>query len=192
MPTGAAWRNRHLKRPRASVLGAAPRLDRTFAILVLITLACVREPSRESSESREPLRVSEITQIGDPRRQASQRLVIEGLEADAAGESERALASYERAIQMDGMNPYAYLAIARYWIEVGEPERGVVFVDQAEVLIDSSGESTHGARVHLVGLRGRAGSLGPHSEEAANQLRQAADLAPQVWGDGILSADELR
>ena len=178
-----------------SALRFAPELNAALGLPVLLgllVLACARAPERESVESVEPVRVSQLTQIGDPRRQASQRLIVSGLESDGAGQGERALATYERAIQIDGTNPYAYLAIARYWIEAGEPERGIAFLDQAEVLLDATGENTLGARVHLIGLRGRVGMLGDHSDEAADQLRQAADLAPEVWGDGILSAEELR
>jgi len=174
------------------VVCVAQKLKGVLAALLLIALACARAPDRGSDASAEPVRVSHLTQIGDSRRQASQRLVVAGLESDAAGQGERALATYERALRVDGTNPYAYLALARYWIEAGDPERGVSFLDQAEVLLDASGEGTLGARVHVVGLRGRAGTLREHSGEAADQLRQAADLAPQVWGDGILSADELR
>ena len=188
-------RHRWRTRPRVSALRFAPEFNAALGLLmlpVLLVLACARAPERESAEPVEPVRVSQLTQIGDPQRQASQRLVVSGLESDGAGQGERALASYERAIQIDGMNPYAYLAISRYWIEAGEPERGIVFLDQAEVLLDAAGENTLGARVHLIGLRGRAGVLGDRSDEAADQLRQAADLAPEVWGDGILSAEELR
>jgi tetratricopeptide (TPR) repeat protein len=170
----------------------AHKLKGVLAALVLVALACARAPDRGLEESAAPVRVSQLTQTGDSRRQASQRLIVAGLESDAAGQGERAVATYERALQVDGTNPYAYLALARYWIEAGDPERGVSFLDQAGVLLDATGEGTLGARVHVVGLRGRAGMLRERSGEAADQLRQAAELAPQVWGDGILSADELR
>lgn len=162
-----------------------------WALAVHTVLATSCAGLREA-ERVDALHVSNLTHIGDSQRRASLRLVVVGLEADAAGQSERALATYERAIQVDATNPYAYLALARHWIEAGYPERGVVFVDQAEVLLDASGESTLGAQVHLDGLRGRAAALGGRSDAGVALLQRAAERTPEIWGDGILSADELR
>ena len=83
----------------------------------------------------EALRFSQLVDAGDFQRRASLRLVVAGLDADAVGQSERARAMYERALQVGATNPFAYLALARHWIEAGELERGLVFVEQAEVLL---------------------------------------------------------
>ncbi len=163
-----------------------------FVALALLTIACAaRSPERRV----EALRFSQLVDSGDFPRRASLRLVIEGLDADAVGESERARAAYERALQVDPTNPYAYLALGRHWIEAGRPERGLAFVDQAEVLLEST---SLGVRVHLIGLRGRAAELAElaelegTSEAAEDLLQRASDLAPEIWGDGILTAEELR
>jgi Tfp pilus assembly protein PilF len=172
---------------RGRLRAAAFPLQGFILVLSLLLAACAQPVERV-----EPVQFSHLAQMGDSQRRASLRLVVAGLEADAAGQRERALASYERAIRVDGTNPYSYVALARHWIEAGEPARGIVFVDQAEVLLESSGEDTLGARVHLVGLRGRAASMDGRPEEAADFLKRAAEMAPKIWGDGILSADELR
>jgi Flp pilus assembly protein TadD len=160
-----------------------------FAAAALAATGCV---STRDVTPVEPTHVSHLTQIGDAQRRASLRLVVAGLDADAAGQSERALANYRRAIQVDATNPYAYVALARHWIEAGDSERGILFLDQAEVLLESSDESTLGVQVHLIGLRGRAAAMGGHSDEAEALLRLAAEQAPDVWGDGMLGADELK
>lgn len=157
----------------------------------MLAMACVGTPEL-APESVEPIRLSHLIHIGGSERRASLRLIVNGLEADAAGRGERALAMYERAVQLDGANPYVYVALARYWIEAGEPARGLVLVDQAALLLESGGESTLGVRVHLMGLRGRAVTLGSSPENGATLLLHAAELAPKIWGDGILTADELR
>lgn len=147
---------------------------------------------RSQVERVAPLRFSQLVDTGDSQRRASLRLVVTGLEADADGQSERARAMYERALQVDATNPYAYVAIARHWIEAGEVEQGLVFVDQAEVLLASTSDGTLGATVHLIGLRGRAAALSGRPEDAEMFLHRASELAPEIWGDGTLSADELR
>ena len=180
-----------VRRIRGSRRAASCRwwLVGTFAVHMVLVTSCA---GLREAERVDALHVSHLTHMGDAQRRASLRLVVVGLEADASGQSERALATYERAIQVDATNPYAYLALARHWIEAGDPARGVVFVDQAEVLLEASGESTLGAQVHLDGLRGRAAAIGDGSDAGVVLLQRAAERTPEIWGDGILSADELR
>ena len=186
-PTEAGLRSQLAERARRC---CDPRwLAGCFVGTALLATACV---ATRDTQRVEPLHVSHLTQTGDAQRRASLRLVVAGLDADTTGQSERALAMYGRAIQVDATNPYAYVALARHWIEAGEPERGVVFLDQAEVLLESSSENTLGAQVHVVGLRGRAASLGSNPEDARALLQHAAEQAPDVWGDGMLRAEELR
>jgi tetratricopeptide (TPR) repeat protein len=136
------------------------------------------------------LRLSELEGDSDAIRRASLRLCINGLDADAAGRSAAALGQYERAIQIDPTNPYAYLALARHEVDLGDSERALEYVDQAETLLASEDALSPRVEPHLAGLRGAA--LDSMGRDGASQLAQARRLSPQVWGDGRLSAQELR
>ena len=74
---------------------------------------------------------------GDDQFRASQRLVLEGLDADERGEAARAHSRYERALQIDASNPWVYLALARHYIDQGEPGRALAHLDRAEALLDA-------------------------------------------------------
>lgn len=135
------------------------------------------------------LRLSEVSSAGDPTRRASLRLCAEGLEADAAGRSAAAQSQYERAIQVDPTNPYAYLTLARYEVEHGDPRRALEVLDQAETLLESQGANTPGAETQVLGLRGAA--LSESGFDGTGLLSQARARDPVVWSDGQLSAEEL-
>jgi len=148
------------------------------------------------------LRVSDVAARGDAARRASVRLVIQGLDADTAAdlylgmdsetELRRAQGSYERAIQVDPTNPYAYLALARHHLDGGDATQAINLIDQSAALFEAEGLRSSEVNVHLIGLRGWSfESRGP-SGEGAIYLSRAATLAPNVWGDGSLSAEELR
>lgn len=140
----------------------------------------------------DPVRISQVMQGGDAPRRASLLLVDEGLASDALGRPEAALARYERALQVDATNPYAYLAIARHHVEARDSSRALQFLDHAESLLRVRGELPDEVRVHLLGLRGGAlydlGEL-PRGTEL---LDRARELAPTIWGDGSLQPEELR
>jgi tetratricopeptide (TPR) repeat protein len=129
---------------------------------------------------------------GDDLYRASQKLVIEGLDADIAGATDRARSRYERALQIDASNPWAYLALARHYIDEGEPGPALSYLDRAQALLESTEQDTPGALVHCDGLRGAALLLRGRHAEARVLLEDAARAAPDVWGDGRLSASELR
>ena len=135
--------------------------------------------------------MSEIADEGDDQLRASQRLVMEGLDADERGDAERARSRYERALQIDASNPWVYLALARHYVEVGEPGRALAHLDRAEALLDAQGDAP-GARIHCDGLRGAALALEGDRRAAQPLLDMAARGAPGVWGDGVLTASELR
>jgi hypothetical protein len=139
-----------------------------------------------------PLRISDQLSEGDPVRRASIRLVIAGLDADSAGLSVRGLSNYERAIQVDPTNPYAFLALARFYADGDEPERSLALLDQAEVLLQSEGGLVPGAQVHLEGLRAQIEWKQTGTRKSERTLERAAILSPEIWGDGELSSRELR
>lgn len=162
------------------------------AMLASCLAACAIPGARLPSRVGAPLRVSETLQMGDARRQASTRLVLEGLDADAALGTSRAMSRYERAIQVDPTNPYAYLAIARHHVAEGDGARALEYLDQAETLLVSESLLSPRVDVHLVGLRGAALDVSGRRRDAQSLLSRAREQAPEVWGDGALAAGELR
>jgi tetratricopeptide (TPR) repeat protein len=140
----------------------------------------------------QPLRMSELVTEGDAARRASQRLIVEGLDADTLGDQARARASYERAIQVDATNPYVYLAIARHHVDGARPEQALRFLDRATTLLEMQGEDSPRIQVHLIGLRGEALYASGNIDDGVDLLEQAREMAPEVWGDGRLAPEELR
>jgi tetratricopeptide (TPR) repeat protein len=134
------------------------------------------------------LRISELPVAEDPVRRASTRLVLEGLATDGR----RAQGLYERALQVDSSNPYAYLALARHHVDAGESRRALDHLRRAEDLLRAYDLWSPRAEVQVAGLRGAALLELGRDEEAAGLLGFAARRDPPVWGDGHLSASELR
>jgi len=126
-------------------------------LVAWIGIACVVGCASQSGAPRgRALRVSECGQVGDARRQASTQLVLEGLDAEIAASPQRALSRYQRAIQIDSGNPLPYLALARYYVEAGDFERALEYLDRAHSLFDPESELYRSAQPHLLGLRGQA------------------------------------
>jgi tetratricopeptide (TPR) repeat protein len=139
-----------------------------------------------------PLTVSAALGRVDSRRDASLRLVIEGLDEDTAGRPARALASYQRAVRVDSTNPFAYLALARHHLESASPEEASAFLDQARSFFES--DQGLGSRVDVWGIGLRAGidrQLG-HHDQANSRFELARRLSPEIWDDERLSSAELR
>lgn len=153
---------------------------------VALAFGCASLPSERAP------RVSEVASSGDDQFRASQRLVMEGLDADERGDAARARSRYERALQIDASNPWVYLALARHYVEAGDAGHALAHLDRAEALLDAQADGSPGARVHCDGLRGAALALEGDRSEARALLDSAARSAPGVWGDGELSASELR
>jgi tetratricopeptide (TPR) repeat protein len=158
----------------------------------LIAAAALASFGCASLPSAPPPRVSEVASSGDDQFRASQRLVIEGLDADERGDPDRARSRYERALQIDANNPWVYLALARHYVEAGDAGHALAHLDRAEALLDAQENGSPGVRVHCEGLRGAALALEGDRSEAPALLESAARSAPDVWGDGELSASELR
>ncbi len=139
-----------------------------------------------------PVRISDLIDRGDASRRASLRLVDDGLAADTKGEAARAQARYDRALQVDATNPYAYLAIARHHVEARDSARALQYLDRAESLLRLQGDPPPQLQVHLIGLRGCALYDSGETREGAELLDRARELAPRIWGDGTLHSEELR
>jgi tetratricopeptide (TPR) repeat protein len=172
-----------LRRARAALL---------LALLAAIVSACAGTSARSPEAVVVPIRISEAEGQGDPARRASIRLTLEGLDADVAGDARRARGSYERAVQVDPTNPYVYLALARHHLEAGDGPSVVHFLGQASALFQTEGMREIRVEVHLLGLRGGAMLAEARDDEAQPYLDRAATLSPIIWGDGRLTAEELR
>jgi tetratricopeptide (TPR) repeat protein len=173
-----------------SLLGLVLPPIALLALLFVAGCATFGQPGRD--EFVDPIRVSDAAQTGDPARRASIRLVLQGLDADTDGHTERAQGSYERAIQVDPTNPYAYLALARHYLDGYQAERALPLLDQAAALFEAEGMREPRVGVHLIGLRGRAMHASGQAADAIIYLDRAAELAPRIWGDGYLAPEELR
>lgn len=138
----------------------------------------------------EPARLTLVQGEGDPARRASLRFVGEGLDADVAGRGGHALTQYERAIQVDPTNPWAYLALSRHELDAGDAAGALAAVDQSRMLFESQDALSPGVEAHLDGLRGAA--LLATGRDGSASLESARRSAPGVWGDGRLDAVELR
>lgn len=136
--------------------------------------------------------LSDVAAGGDPAFRASLQLVLDGLDADATGDPDLALVRYERSLQVDPTNPYAYLALARHRVEGEDPDSALPFLDKAEALLRAQGELSPGVEAHLDGLRGSALLVDRRRAEAVALLERARRLSPEAWSDGRLDADELR
>ncbi len=165
------------------------RASRLLAALAALgLLACVGC----TSLGIRPLRISEVADQGDAVRRASQQLVLDGLDSAIERLPDVALRQYERAIQVDPTNPYGYLVIARHHIDANDPRRALPFLDQAEALLRAQGAYSPAVEAHGVGLRGAALYAIGEPEQGFPLLQRASQLAPSVWGDGHLSALDLR
>ena len=172
--------------------GGAGRSLLASAFLVVLALSpgCAMRFAPPPGASPAPLRVSDAALEGDATRRASLRLVLQGLDEDDAGRAAAARSSYERAIQIDATNPYAYLALARHEVDAQRWNRALEALEQAELLFGS--EPAPGVEAHIAGLRGAAQLGKGYGDDAELLLDRAYEIAPEVWADGRLSADELR
>jgi tetratricopeptide (TPR) repeat protein len=136
------------------------------------------------------VRLSDLEGEGDPARRASLRMVGRGLDQEI-GQPQLAVTDYERAIQIDPTNPYAYLALARHYAG-RDPARALEYLDQAEAQLESEDALSPGVQAHLLGLRATALRTHGDLERSEELVERARELAPDVWDDGYLSPDELR
>ncbi len=139
-----------------------------------------------------PLRLSEVGGDGDPTRRASMGLLLNGLSADEARAWARAEGLYERAIQLDSTNPFAYLALARHRVERVQPSAALDALERAESLMPDDAWLAERVQPHFLGLRAQALFMAGRLQQSTPLLERARQLAPREWGDGRLSAAELR
>ena len=158
----------------------------TLLLVVLAAAGC--QGPRAAVLPREPVHLSRVAGAGDAARRASMRVVLAGLDADEAERDLEASALYERALQVDPTNPWAWLALARQEVFEGDPDRGLANLDKAETLL-ASDES---AAAHLAGIRAAGLRAVGQGALAEPFLREARDRAPAAWSDGKLDAAELR
>lgn len=163
-----------------------------WIVVVVSAVAAACAGPGPSVEPDGALQLSEVAMQGDATRQASLRLVIEGLGADQRGEAQRARGMYARSLQVESGNPYAYLALARHHADQGDADLVREHAARCRDLFVAVEPIPPRVAVHLIGLRGIALALDGREEEADRLLARAASLAPSVWGDGRLSAAELR
>ena len=173
-----------------------PSLRLLALVLILSPLlsACVAGqryvPQLRPSEP--PLTVSAAIGLYDSTRDASLRLVIEGLEADQKGQASRAIASYQRAVRVDPTNPFAFLALARHHLESESIGEAGAFLDQARSLFEAQGRLGPSVDVWGLGLRAGIDRLRGREDRAGALFDQARQLSPEIWGDERLSARELQ
>ena len=171
-------------------------MSRPVALLLVVALAALSAPGcvipfGTPTRTVDALRISEAVGEGDAQQRASTRIVLSGLRADAAGDAERALGRYEEALRVDANNPYAYLALARHHAGGVEPGRALSYLDKAGSLFRANGGPSPRVQPHLDGLRGQALYGSGEVEDGLVLLERAWSVAPDVWTDGQLSAEEL-
>ena len=171
----------------------------TCRIVVLSLLAglalvgCPRRPLLPGLGVRDQAAtLSDVRDEGDDRRRASTHLVMQGLDADDLGEIDRALDRYQLSLRVDPRNPWSYLALARHELDRGEPVRSLAALDRTRSLFELEGPLSPRVETHLLGLRGAALEGLGRFDEAHTDLDEARRRAPSAWGDGYLSAGELR
>lgn len=76
-----------------------------------------------------------VERVGTPKRGASQSLIDEGLRLLQRENYDKALRSFESAIQIDPENGIAYYYAAKANVLRGKPESALGFLDKAELLM---------------------------------------------------------
>ncbi len=161
-------------------------------LALLFVFACAPQSFRPlpGKPTAPPFRLSQVAEQGDPERQASTRLILDGLDFDRSGQRAQARSQYQLALQLDPGNPYAYLAFARHFAESSEPKRAFSYLDKLDGLLALE-DSPAGLEAHRLGVWGTALRASGREEEGLLRLERARELSPDVWRDGHLSAEEL-
>lgn len=164
-----------------------------WLLLLLPVGGCVGRPGAPQLLAAErPLTVSRAIGQGDATRDASLRLVIEGLDEDEQGHPSRAMAKYQRSIRVDATNPFAYLALARHHLEYGSPREASAFLDQARSLFEAEDHLGPAVDVWGIGLRAWIDRGLGRDTAADSRFATARELGPTIWADELLSAREMR
>ncbi|MFQ5697519.1 MAG: hypothetical protein ACE5IL_04450 [Myxococcota bacterium] len=112
---------------RAHWVGAAG-----LAALLSLSAACLLG----SGAGRGPLTLADAAERAqDPARRASMRLVQAASAALHRDDPEGARSLAERALRVDGVNPYAYLVLGEAEAAVGDADLALANLDRAEGLL---------------------------------------------------------
>jgi len=76
-----------------------------------------------------------VERVGTPKRSASRSLIDEGISLLQQKDYDKALRSFENAIQVDPENGIAYFYAAKANVQRGKPESALGFLDKAELLM---------------------------------------------------------
>jgi len=82
--------------------------------------------------------------------------------------------------------------LARHELDRGDPVRSLAALDRTRSLFELEDALSPRVETHLLGLRGAALEGLGRFDEAHTDLDEARRRAPSAWGDGYLSAGELR
>jgi len=173
-------------------LGPLVRALVVFLTMASLTACAGFDFSRSRGPEVRPLTVSGALGQIDSTRDASLRLVIEGLDADTGGRPDRALASYQRAVRVDPTNPFAYLALARHHLENGSLDEADAFLGQTRALFENGQGLGDDVDVWGIGLRAGIDRARGLDERADQRFEAARTLSPEIWADEHLSSAELR
>ncbi len=188
-------------RARVTASAATPtRLALALLLLTALLAGCLGPGGASSGVGGErgapALRIGDFAGHGGPVRRAATRLVLQGLDADARAQPDAALAHYQRALQVDPENPFAWLALARHEVfnnlpTGGSARRALAFLDKAEAAFGGLAKAPWRlVTPHFEGLRGVALLASGRAAEA--RPHQLVASRATVWADGRLDAAELR
>ncbi len=135
-------------------------------------------PSRRSVEAdRRSESPSQIPKSTSPERAASLRLSGRGQSALEEGRAEEAVDHFERAIQIDPSNPFAYYYFGLARLAQGRREEALTLLSRAEVLFH---DRPHWLCETLVAMGGILEEMG-RRQEAAGRFRRALEADP--WSE---------
>ncbi len=114
-------------------------------------------------------------ELPEGRRRASVQLVDQSLDALERRELAESRGLAERALRLDGRDPYAFYALARVRLAERDPEGAAQDIDQAETLLRADEPDNERWRGKLLRLRAEILWL-RHDTDGARELQARADV----------------